>query len=457
MAARQEALPTVPSSSFPSVDVLSEILDRRDRALVSYFIDNPWPVYDRSPRSVAFVLTPDSLRTVPLPHLTQDSVRRHVEAVSPLFTDWDPERANAMHFDLRPLHHLYEAIYAPVARHLRADRPLTIVPDGPLYRLPFSMLVESLPGGRFAPSEARFLLHERPTSLEIAASLVADTSRGPSNRSRFTPQVAAYGVSQFDTLGTVPSALHAALPEAAIDSSFAPSPLPGVERELRALASTVADTRIALNRTATEQSLRHDVRTAGILHLASHAFVHPSSPLQNALLLHPDSSETDPSNGVLFLHELHEHRSRIPLVVLSGCGTANGPLRGGEGMEGLQYAFRAMGARSTLSTLWPVSDAASVDLMRSFYRHLEEGLSKDRALQQAKLQYLTDHPQRSSPFFWAPPILYGTTTSLPLEPAWGMTSWGWAALGLSGVLLAGLLFWWRRERLPGPFCHLGLR
>lgn len=456
MAGRQQLLQIDSDSSRPSLDSISAALDRQDRALVSYFLDDPWPVYDRAPRSTAFVLTADTLRTVPLPALSQDSVRAQVEQISPLFTSRSkPNRMNAMHFDLRPLRTLHETVYEPIREYLSPNQPLTVVPDGPLFHVPFSMLVEALPGGRFAPDEARYILHERATSLELASSLVTDAA--PTyDWSRFEPQLAAYGVSDFDTLETVPSALRTALPDAARDSSIRLPPLPGVQEELNALRSSVGDAHVAINGNATEQAFCRDARRAGILHVASHAFVNASSPLQNAILLRTDSTAQDNSDGVLFLHELQRQQSRIPLVVLSGCSTARGTLRGGEGMEGLQYAFRAMGAQSTVSTLWPVDDDASVELMERFYDHLGDGLSKDRALRQAQLDYLSAHPEKASPFFWAPSVLYGSPTALPLSSPSGLPFWAWAFfLVVGGLLLLGLLLWWRRDRLPPPFCKPG--
>lgn len=417
-------------------------------------------MYDRPPRSVAFVLTGDSLRTVPLPGLTQDSVRTHVEAISPLFTSANqPARSNAMHFDLRPLHRLHDLVYAPVAEHLTERRPLTVIPDGPLFHVPFSMFVTSMSGGRYAPSEARYVLHERPTSLELASSLVADTARWSAEWSQFEPKLAAYGVSSFDTLRSVPPSLRTAAPEAISDSSLVLPSLPGVERELRALQSTVSDARVVLDEEVSERALCRSARTAGVLHVASHAFVNASSPLRNAILLRPGQREArpagagsdsntaspGPSDGVLFLHELQEQQSRIPMVVLSGCNTAAGTLRGGEGMEGLQYAFRAMGAQSTVSTLWPVADQVSVELMEAFYKHLRSGLPKDVALHRAQLDFLEANPRKASPFFWAPPVLYGSPTTLPLDDA-SRTAWTWWIFPGAGLALALLLGWWLWSR-----------
>lgn len=445
MTARQEILgPASPTSDRPSIDRIAAALGRQDRALVSYFLDDPWPIYDRSPRSAVFLLTADTLRVTSLPELTQDSVRAQMEAASPLFSQTDkPKRINAMHFDLRPLRALHDRLYAPVAEHLPDGKPLTVIPDGPMFHVPFSMLPTALPGGRYAHARARYVLHERPTTLDLATSMVADTSTASFNTTDLAPELAAFGVSSFDTLRTVPSALRATLPGTTRDSSLVLPPLPGVEAEMGTLSRLFGEAKTFLDEAATESAFAEACRRAGVLHLASHAFVHPSSPLQNAFLLHPDST----SDGVLFLHELQAQDRSIPLAVLSGCNTARGTLRGGEGMAGLQYAFRAMGARATVSNLWPAADQPSVTLMESFYKNLQAGLPKDRALRQAKLTYLEAHPNKASPFFWAPSVLYGSPQPVPLEKNASSLPWTWGSVALGVIALLMALFLWRRPRL----------
>ncbi|MFB6232567.1 MAG: CHAT domain-containing protein [Salinibacter sp.] len=445
VAARQQALEIESKPGQPQVREIQAALAQKNRALISYFLDDPWPVYERSPRSTAFVVTEDTLRAVPLPHLTQDSVRRQIGTISPLFQDRDnSSHVNAMHFDLRPLHNLQEVLYAPVAKFLPEDRPLTIVPNGPLFRIPFSMLVRSMPESRYAPSEARFLLHERPTTLELASSMVVDSTRGdhlrgPSARA----ELAAFGVSTFDTLRAVPAALRASLSPQSPDSAVVLPDLPGVRKEIRTVQQRVEGTRAFLNEAATGEAVRKVSKRVSVLHLASHAFVHSSDPLQNAFLLRPDSSRTG-SDGVLFLHELQTWRRPLSLVVLSGCNTARGPRRSGEGMEGLQYAFRAMGAEATLSSLWPVADEANVELIDAFYRHLQNGLRLDEALRQAKLEYLEEHPTRASPFFWASSVLYGSPARLELESPRRSPAWAWWGVGLAAIVLGVLALWrWR--------------
>lgn len=113
-------------------------------------------------------------------------------------------------------------------------------------------------------------------------------------------------------------------------------------------------------------------------------------------------------------------------------------------MEGLQYAFRAMGTRATVSSLWPVADRVNASLMKAFYGHLGEDLPKDEALRRAKLEVLESRRRAASPFFWAPTVLYGSSSPIAIEAHTGIPIWGWWLVGaalLAGV--AALLLRWR--------------
>jgi CHAT domain-containing protein len=57
----------------------------------------------------------------------------------------------------------------------------------------------------------------------------------------------------------------------------------------------------------------------------------------------------------------------VDWAVLSACNTGNGELRDGEGVLGLQRAFRVAGARSVIMTLWPVDDDVARQFMHELY------------------------------------------------------------------------------------------
>jgi len=94
----------------------------------------------------------------------------------------------------------------------------------------------------------------------------------------------------------------------------------------------------------------------------------------------------------------------LELLVLSACQTASGDKRAALGLAGV--AVRS-GARSTLATLWSVSDEAASTLMPRFYQELTvPGTTKAQALQRAQLSLLKD-PRFQLPLYWAPFVLVG--------------------------------------------------
>jgi len=110
--------------------------------------------------------------------------------------------------------------------------------------------------------------------------------------------------------------------------------------------------------------------------------------------------------GILTAEELCSlDLSGCELAVLSACETNVGIRRAGQGIQSLQSALYAAGARTSITSLWKVDDAATRRLMEVFYTNLWiEKMGKAEALWQAK-QALRDegHP----PAHWAGWVLTG--------------------------------------------------
>jgi CHAT domain-containing protein len=104
----------------------------------------------------------------------------------------------------------------------------------------------------------------------------------------------------------------------------------------------------------------------------------------------PQAGQTDQEDGILTAEEVAALDLRgTELVTLSACDTGLGRITRGQGVLGLQQAFAAAGARTLVTSLWPVDDVATVILMEEFYQNLwQKRLPKLEALRQAQLTIL---------------------------------------------------------------------
>ena len=74
-------------------------------------------------------------------------------------------------------------------------------------------------------------------------------------------------------------------------------------------------------------------------------------------------------------------------------------MKNGEGVFGLQRAFKLAGVETLIMSLWEVDDAATALLMDTFYRRwLASGASKQAAFKAAQAAVRAEYP---APFYWA--------------------------------------------------------
>ena len=195
--------------------------------------------------------------------------------------------------------------------------------------------------------------------------------------------------------GKIPSVLAFADPDGS---------LPGALSEVASLKTQLKDAMIFDGKLATAASLRSKVASPGydIVHLATHGRLDAKNPQQSHILF----ADRDLTYGDIptlpFKH--------TKLVVLSACDTAvasGGGKVGGTGVEiaGLAYQFQRTRVDAVLASLWPVDDAATAELMASFYGRVREGKTWAQALGDAERTALK---KRAHPALWAPFILLGT-------------------------------------------------
>ncbi|NER50695.1 MAG: CHAT domain-containing protein, partial [Symploca sp. SIO1A3] len=97
-------------------------------------------------------------------------------------------------------------------------------------------------------------------------------------------------------------------------------------------------------------------------------------------------------------------RGPIELLVLSACETAQGDERATLGLAGVALRARA---RSTVASLWKVSDSSTARFMKDFYQELnKKNTTKAEALREVQIKFLQDSYDQH-PYYWAAFILSG--------------------------------------------------
>jgi CHAT domain-containing protein len=183
--------------------------------------------------------------------------------------------------------------------------------------------------------------------------------------------------------------------------------LPSTQREAERLSALFAParTRVFTRAAASRSNLMSEaVRTSRVLHIASHGHFDSASPDNVGFALSTRRSRAGFDSGFVTLTELFTQPFDNDLVVISGCDTAMGLQREGEGMMSVARAFIAQGSSHVIATLWAVSDQASADFMPLFYSRLASSRSVSESLQYAQQQLRARKPY-SDPFFWAPYVM----------------------------------------------------
>ncbi|MEO1399857.1 MAG: CHAT domain-containing tetratricopeptide repeat protein [Cyanobacteria bacterium J06635_1] len=183
-----------------------------------------------------------------------------------------------------------------------------------------------------------------------------------------------------------------------------PSPMPQALPELPHSATEangiaeILSTAPLIGESASEASIKQQLSSARLIHLATHGFFNESNPLQGSLALAPSKDE----DGFLTAEEVLSYPLTAELVVLSACDTGRGEITG-DGVIGLSRSFIAAGADNVLVSLWQVPDDATAELMIEFYRQRQQ-FDNAQALRQAMLATMESHPD---PNDWAAFTLIG--------------------------------------------------
>ncbi|XP_065920020.1 uncharacterized protein [Dysidea avara] len=238
-----------------------------------------------------------------------------------------------------------------------------VIPDSVTHLLPFSPLMNK-DGWEFFGD--RFRIKIVPSVLSLLVMNVTSD-----------PIVELPGdKSDFLVVGnpTIPSFVHDTV-------QWNLGRLPFAEKEAVNVASILGTTPV-LREQATKQSILYRLRSAKIIHLATHGSASAGFLAFTSSFPIPKSGIAETEHILIFPNEVETLNISPALVVLSSCDSGRGQVKA-EGVIGMARAFLSAGAHSVLVSLWRVPDESANIFMQYFYQFLVNGLPSFQALQRS--------------------------------------------------------------------------
>ncbi|GBU28369.1 hypothetical protein R84B8_01927 [Treponema sp. R8-4-B8] len=332
---------------------------------------------------------------------------------------------------------LFEYVWKPLEQELKGVTTVYYSPSGLLYKIAFNALPVD-------DSYNKRLTDRYNLNLVSSTSEVVHLSRSKKETAQITSAVLYGGLdynadenamkaaAQSYHTETATPAISFASPEG-VTRGAAWIPLPATRVEVQNIQGYLNKKKIAntmyQGSMGNEESFRQlSGKKTGLIHLATHGFFLPDperknddgqqqqssgalKPIDNPLLRsgillaggnHAWTNEpvAGVESGILTAAKIAGmNLLGAKLVVLSACQTGLGDVKNGEGVFGLQRAFKLAGVETLIMSLWEVDDAATALLMSTFYNEwLISGKSRQEAFKEAQKKVRAKYPM---PFYWA--------------------------------------------------------
>lgn len=390
------------NGAVPSLSEISVQLDSNS-VLVDYFIGE----------EKNYVLTISqksgiSVDTLPIsPSELIQLVQSHNEALYSPFTDNILTRTQSDTIYSQTAYQLYKNLIAPLS--ILGQAKLIIIPDDVLNLVAFdALLTQPVPASFLSfygnKEQYAFLLYDYQISYCYSVSLLKTMQTPPIVKGK--NQLLAFHTLEFDN-------------------------------QIKELKNVFGQWNQFLypleenSRRATFQDIAQDYQ---YLHLSLHGVLNNEHPDQSHFIMRAKEKAKRP----LYLGVLYNTSLKAEMVVTSSCDAGIGKLSRGEGVLSLARGFSYAGAQSIITSLWEIKDGPTGSLISDFYSALKEGLSKDKSLQQAKVQYIQTHDDGDAhPYYWAGFIPIGNMAAvdIPFIPSLSFK----LGLGLCALILLSFI------------------
>lgn len=361
-AAAARTNPKAEGDAFSLADVRRLLLDSTTAA-IEYSIGLA--------KTTALVITQNGMEMVTLPPL--DQWKKDLESADSLLRASKSFNAQSAR--------LYQALVEPLVKNLPPGiKHLILVPDGPLWKMPFDALVT----GKNKDGTEQFLIESyalsQSYSLQIAALMAENL-----------PQTSG------QSLGVYVGAFERSGSEEKDNFSKAFTPFPRlIAAAERIAAGWPADRPVSGLTEFLSRLAGHDLALIG-----THGFADKNlSPDDYFLAFGPDSS------AWLYVRDIYElETGKAQLIFLAACLTAyGGSYIRGEGLPSLARAFHYAGIPTLITAATAVPEGATADIAEFYFQEIKSNgpISAAEALRRAKLNYVKKYKVKPHPKFWAP-------------------------------------------------------
>ena len=299
---------------------------------------------------------------------------------------------------------LRQRVWDPLRAEVGDAKLALVVPDGVLNLIPFS----ALPEGKGYLVEHGPLIHILSSERDLV----------PAEGARRKTGLLAVGNPAFEQAGNTlpPSVFRDADITCENMEKVEFHPLPGTAAEVNDIRSEWSrwenrePSTVVTGAEATRARFLVDAPQSRVLHIATHAFLLDSkcgggNPLLRSGLIFASDSQAGGASILSAQRIASMDLSGLDWAVLSACNTGNGELHNGEGVLGLERAFREAGARSVVMSLWPVDDDLARQFMHELYaQRLGHHASTADAVRNAERKLLLARRaggKSTHPWYWA--------------------------------------------------------
>ncbi|WP_421764685.1 CHAT domain-containing protein [Ekhidna sp.] len=327
-------------------------------------------------------------------------------------------------------HHLYQKLLQPILEKVSADvNHLILIPTDELSHIPWDLFIQNAPNEGQDYKNLNYVLNNYSVSYAHSATLLLQDGGNPASNKdisvlAFAPSYSGSQGEQYRNLAPV--------------FRNEMGPLEWTEYEINEINKLFPGKYLS-GEQATEANFKKTANSHGILHLAMHAFVDDENPMQSKLVFYQDNDSIE--DGMLHTYELFNMNIPAQMAVLSACETGLGKIQKSEGVMSLGRAFSYAGCPSIVTSHWSVDDQSTSELMTFFYKYIADGMSKDKALQQAKLDFLSStNGPKTHPYYWGGFVVLGDT-----KPLSGKTNYTFIILAVIMVIIPVGVWWSMRD------------